>query len=106
MFCDLVGSTALSAQLDPEEYREVVRAYQETVRQSFNAMGGTLRSTWAMGCSSISAIRPRMKMMRSGRYGRDWRSWLRPSPSKSVAVQPTIRLPLSRYKSASVFTPG
>src|SRR5262245_3464334 len=27
MFCDLVGSTALSAQLDPEELREVVRAY-------------------------------------------------------------------------------
>jgi class 3 adenylate cyclase len=30
MFCDLVGSIALSAQLDPEELREVVRAYQET----------------------------------------------------------------------------
>src|SRR5262249_35246441 len=30
MFCDLVGSTALSAQLDPEELREVVGTYQET----------------------------------------------------------------------------
>src|SRR5712692_4849223 len=30
MFCDLVGSTALSGQLDPEELREVVRAYQQT----------------------------------------------------------------------------
>src|SRR6201987_2076181 len=30
MFCDLVGSTALSQQLDPEELREVVRAYQES----------------------------------------------------------------------------
>ncbi len=30
MFCDLVGSTTLSEQLDPEEYRTVVRAYQET----------------------------------------------------------------------------
>src|SRR5262249_56753053 len=28
MFCDLVDSTQLSSQLDPEEYREVVRAYQ------------------------------------------------------------------------------
>ena len=28
MFCDLVGSTALSAQLDPEELRAVVRTYQ------------------------------------------------------------------------------
>src|SRR5215471_10233014 len=29
MFCDLVDSTKLSSQLDPEEYREVVRAYQQ-----------------------------------------------------------------------------
>ncbi|MBI3800819.1 MAG: AAA family ATPase [Deltaproteobacteria bacterium] len=38
MFCDLVGSTALSERLDPEELREVVRAYQEmsaTVITSF-----------------------------------------------------------------------
>src|SRR6185503_10594871 len=30
MFCDLVGSTTLSAQLDPEEYRQVVQQYQDT----------------------------------------------------------------------------
>jgi class 3 adenylate cyclase len=30
MFCDLVGSTPLAEQLDPEELREVVRTYQET----------------------------------------------------------------------------
>jgi class 3 adenylate cyclase len=29
VFCDLVGSTALSAHIDPEELREVVRAYQD-----------------------------------------------------------------------------
>lgn len=29
MFCDLVGSTALSEQLDPEELQTVVRTYQE-----------------------------------------------------------------------------
>ena len=28
MFCDLVGSTQLSERLDPEDYRDVVRAYQ------------------------------------------------------------------------------
>jgi class 3 adenylate cyclase/predicted ATPase len=28
MFCDVVDSTRLSSQLDPEEYRDVVRAYQ------------------------------------------------------------------------------
>src|SRR5262249_30288164 len=30
LFCDLVDSTALSGQLDPEDLREVVRAYQDT----------------------------------------------------------------------------
>src|SRR5262249_38017419 len=30
LFCDLVDSTMLSSQLDPEELREVVRAYQDT----------------------------------------------------------------------------
>jgi class 3 adenylate cyclase len=30
LFCDLVDSTMLASQLDPEEWREVVRAYQHT----------------------------------------------------------------------------
>jgi len=30
MFCDLVDSTSLASQLDPEDLREVVRAYQDT----------------------------------------------------------------------------
>jgi class 3 adenylate cyclase len=29
LFCDLVGSTALSSRLDPEDMRDVLRAYQE-----------------------------------------------------------------------------
>jgi class 3 adenylate cyclase/predicted ATPase len=29
MFCDLAGSTAMSARLDPEDTREVIRAYQD-----------------------------------------------------------------------------
>jgi class 3 adenylate cyclase len=33
MFCDLVGSTNLSGQLDPEDLREVIRAYQETAAE-------------------------------------------------------------------------
>ena len=31
MFVDLVGSTALSARLDPEDMREVIRSYQNAV---------------------------------------------------------------------------
>ena len=33
MFCDLVGSTALSEQLDPEDLQTVVRTYQEVSAQ-------------------------------------------------------------------------
>src|SRR5438093_3740333 len=33
MFCDLVDSTPLASQLDPEDLREVVRAYQETASE-------------------------------------------------------------------------
>ncbi len=29
MFCDLVGSTALSSRLDPEDMRDVIRDYQD-----------------------------------------------------------------------------
>jgi class 3 adenylate cyclase len=31
MFSDLVGSTALSARMDPEDLREVISAYQKSV---------------------------------------------------------------------------
>ncbi len=40
MFCDLAESTSLSGRLEPEEYREVVRAYQsacEKAIQSYDA---------------------------------------------------------------------
>src|SRR5215468_6726406 len=40
MFCDLVGSTALSAQLDPEDLREVVRAYQRTCAEVIQRFDG------------------------------------------------------------------
>jgi len=31
MFSDLVGSTALSARMDPEDLREIISAYQTCV---------------------------------------------------------------------------
>jgi class 3 adenylate cyclase/predicted ATPase len=40
MFCDLVGSTDLSVQLDPEDLREIVRAYQETAAEVIQAFDG------------------------------------------------------------------
>src|SRR6516162_9024010 len=40
MFCDLVGSTALSAQLDPEDYRDVVAAYHRAVSDAVKSLDG------------------------------------------------------------------
>ena len=40
MFCDLVGSTALSSQLDPEAFREVVRAYQQVCADAIQSFDG------------------------------------------------------------------
>ena len=40
MFCDLVGSTALSAQLDPEDLGEVITAYRENVTNTVRRFGG------------------------------------------------------------------
>jgi class 3 adenylate cyclase/predicted ATPase/energy-coupling factor transporter ATP-binding protein EcfA2 len=42
MFSDLVGSTALSARLDPEDMREVVSAYQNCVADTVSRFGGFL----------------------------------------------------------------
>ncbi|MFP6749376.1 MAG: adenylate/guanylate cyclase domain-containing protein, partial [Alphaproteobacteria bacterium] len=40
MFCDLVGSTALSQQLDPEDLRDIMRAYQDAVSGAIVRYGG------------------------------------------------------------------
>jgi class 3 adenylate cyclase len=40
MFCDLVGSTALSARMDPEDLREVISAYQNCVAETVGLLGG------------------------------------------------------------------
>src|SRR6516165_6862735 len=40
MFSDLVGSTALSARMDPEDLREVISAYQRYVAETVRHFGG------------------------------------------------------------------
>jgi class 3 adenylate cyclase len=40
MFSDLVGSTALSARMDPEDLREVISAYQKCVAEIVGRFGG------------------------------------------------------------------
>jgi predicted ATPase/class 3 adenylate cyclase len=40
MFCDLVDSTALSGQLDPEDLRDIVRAYQKVCSEVITRFDG------------------------------------------------------------------
>jgi class 3 adenylate cyclase len=40
MFSDLVGSTALSARMDPEDLREVISSYQKCVADTVGRFGG------------------------------------------------------------------
>src|SRR6516165_5975067 len=40
MFCDLVGSTELSARLDPEDLREVIAAYHRTAADAVKSFDG------------------------------------------------------------------
>ena len=49
MFCDLVDSTHLSRQLDPEDYRAVVRAYQEAAAAVSQRFDGSMAQSLGAG---------------------------------------------------------
>jgi class 3 adenylate cyclase len=40
LFCDLVGSTEIAAQLDPEEWRDVVASYHRAAAEGVTHYGG------------------------------------------------------------------
>src|SRR5262249_7131661 len=40
LFCDLVGSTSISAKLDAEDWRDLVRAYLDVASAGVTEMGG------------------------------------------------------------------
>jgi len=49
MFCDLVGSTALSERLDPEDLRDVLRAYQDACADAMRRFEGHIAQTLGDG---------------------------------------------------------
>ncbi|HUY66526.1 MAG TPA: adenylate/guanylate cyclase domain-containing protein [Acidimicrobiales bacterium] len=53
LFCDLVGSTALSYQLDPEDLGELVLAYQEVGRAAVDRLGGSIAQYLGDGLMAI-----------------------------------------------------
>jgi hypothetical protein len=69
MFSDLVGSTALSTRLDPEDVRELILAYQQCVTEAVGRHGGFLAKY--MG-SSILGTHRHMKTTSNAPYAPVW----------------------------------
>jgi class 3 adenylate cyclase len=62
MFSDLVGSTALSARMDPEDLRELISAYQKCVADTVQRFGGFVAKRTA--CASLRLVHRRLRHAR------------------------------------------
>jgi class 3 adenylate cyclase len=69
LFCDLVDSTVLASQLDPEDLREVVRAYQEVCAKVVARFEGYIAQYLGDGLLVYFGYPRHTKMTRSGRCG-------------------------------------
>ena len=58
MFSDLVGSTALSTRMDPEDLREVISAYQRCVAETVRRFGGFVARYMGDGVLIYFATKP------------------------------------------------
>jgi len=65
MFCDLVGSTALSAKLDPEDLRGIISAYHRCCTELVERNGGFVAKYMGDGVLAYFGYPKRMNMMRS-----------------------------------------
>jgi class 3 adenylate cyclase len=50
LFCDLVGSTALTARLDPEDLREIIDVYYRCVADTVAHFDGFVAKYMGMRC--------------------------------------------------------
>jgi hypothetical protein len=71
MFCDLVGSTALSVHLDVEDFHELIGTYQKAVAEIVTRFGGFVSRR--VGDGVFTSVTPaRMKMTRNRPCERAW----------------------------------
>jgi class 3 adenylate cyclase len=71
MFCDLVGSTALSARLDPEDLRAIVGSYHRCCAEVITRSSGFVAKYMGDGVLAYATPRP-MRTKQSGRCARGW----------------------------------
>ena len=67
MFADLVGSTALSTGMDPEDLREVFAAYSSCAEETVASLAETSPNTWVTASWCTLAIRTPTKTTPSKR---------------------------------------
>src|SRR5260370_26437715 len=53
LFCDLAGSTAIAAQLDPEEWRETVAGYHRAAAEAITRFGGHVAKYLSHGVMAL-----------------------------------------------------
>jgi class 3 adenylate cyclase len=71
MFVDLVGSTELSARLDPEDVGQVIRSYQVACAEVVERWDGQIAKFMGDGVLAYSAGRGRTRTMRNEPCARD-----------------------------------
>ena len=74
MFSDLVGSTALSARMDPEDLREVISAYQKCIAETVQRFGGFVAKYMGDGVLIYFGYPQHTKTTHNGQCVRGW-SW-------------------------------
>ena len=75
MFCDLVGSTALSARIDPEDLRSIITAYHRCCTELIERNGGFV-AKYMGGVAGTGCERYR-EQIRSDAHGYDATRWPR-----------------------------
>ena len=72
MFADLVGSTELSARMDPEDLRDIISTYQKCVTETVQRFDGFVAKYMGDGVLAYFGYPRRTRMMQNARYGLDW----------------------------------
>ena len=98
MFCDLVGSTALSAKLDPEDLRGIVQAYHRCCTAVVERNSGYVAKYMGDGVLVYLAIRRLTSMMPNVPFT--------PGLRLSKPCQSSRSLPAHRCKCVSALPPG
>ena len=69
MFCDLVGSTSISAGLDAEDWRDLVSAYLDAASAAVTEMGGHVAKKLGDGLMALFGYPARKRTMRNVQRG-------------------------------------